>query len=155
MGIKILPPDINESGEKFTVEHDAVRFGLAAVKNVGGAAIQSIAKARNEARFKSLEDFYERVDSRAVNKRVMESLIRSGAMDSFNAPRKGMIEQLDRLLEDSIRKKETSIKLHCLILLRSVKSATVNYGTEDFDPQEKLAHEKEALGFYILRTSIT
>jgi len=149
MGIKILPPDINESGEKFTVEQEAVRFGLAAVKNVGGAAIQSITKARNESRFSALEDFYERVDSRAVNKRVMESLIRSGAMDSFKAPRKGMIDQLDRLLEDSIRRERNANQASLFDAAEIGTSASVNYGTEDFDPQEKLVHEKEALGFYI------
>src|SRR6185295_846955 len=127
MGIKILPPDINDSGEKFTVEQEAVRFGLAAVKNVGGAAIQSIAKARVESRFNPLEDFYERVDSRAVNKRVMESLIRSGAMDKFNAPRKGMIDQLDRLLEDSIRRERNANQVSLFDFTEIGQAVAVNY----------------------------
>jgi DNA polymerase-3 subunit alpha len=149
MGIKILPPDINESGEKFSVEQDAVRFGLAAVKNVGGSAIQSILKARSSASFRSLEEFYERVDSRTVNKRVVESLIRCGAMDTFKAPRKGMSQQLDRILDDIARKERNANQAFLFDMEDIGSAAVVNYGTDDFDPQEKLAHEKETLGFYI------
>ena len=95
MGIPILPPHVNESAEKFSVEGKTIRFGLAAVKNVGSTAIQSIIKARTEAGpFKSLDHFYDLVDSRVVNKRVVESLIKSGAMDCFQLPRKQMIQQL-------------------------------------------------------------
>jgi DNA polymerase-3 subunit alpha len=70
-------------------------------------------------------------------------------MDSFNAPRKGMIEQLDRLLEDSIRRERNANQASLFDFAEIGQAVAVNYGTEDFDPQEKLAHEKEALGFYI------
>ena len=149
MGIKILPPSINDSGERFSVEGDTIRFGLAAIKNVGGAAIQSIAKAREGGKFESLEQFYERVDTRAVNKRVVESLIKSGSMDNFNIPRKQLIQQLDHILEDVARKERHAgqATLFDLSEVRPVVSKVAS--TEDFLEQEKLAHEKETLGYYI------
>src|SRR5262249_55094177 len=78
MGIPILPPDVNQSGEMFTVEGNNVRFGLAAIKNVGSTAVESILSAREQQKFKSLEHFYDLVDSRVVNRRVVENLIKSG-----------------------------------------------------------------------------
>ena len=81
-GIKVLPPDINRSGLNFSVEENAIRFGLAGVKNVGEGAIESILQARADGAFKSLVDFCERIDMRLVNKRVLESLIKCGALDS-------------------------------------------------------------------------
>lgn len=150
MGIKILPPDINESGERFTVEGDTLRFGLAAIKNVGGSAMQSIAKARELAKFASLEHFYECVDTRAVNKRVVESLIKSGAMDAFGVPRKQLIQKLDSILEDVARKERHAGQASLFDfgeMAPSVSSVTGNH--DDFLEHEKLAHEKETLGFYI------
>ena len=149
-GIKILPPDINESGEKFSVEEDTIRFGLAAVKNVGSTAIQSIVKARAEkGKFRSLDDFYESIDTRTVNKRVVESLIKCGAMDCFSLPRKQMVLQLDRIMENAARKERNAgqASLFDAAEMSAVSVATIS--VEDFDSQEKLAHEKEALGFYI------
>src|SRR5207249_2625813 len=103
MGIKILPPDIHESAETFSVEGDTIRFGLTAIKNVGASAIQPIMKARKEVgRFESFSHFCEKMDTRGVNKRVLESLIKSGAMDCFGS-RKQMIENLDSILEDIAR----------------------------------------------------
>jgi len=90
MGIKVLPPDINESGVEFTIVKDkkslggkAIRFGLGAVKNVGEAAVEAILSVREERKFVSLADFCTRVDGRKVNKRVVESLIKVGAMSIF------------------------------------------------------------------------
>lgn len=90
IGIKVLPPDVNQSGYKFKVAEDgeslegkAIRFGLSAIKNVGDSAIESILQAREEAIFSSFIDFCTRVDSRKVNKRVLESLIKVGAMSMF------------------------------------------------------------------------
>ena len=81
MNIPILPPDVNESDKGFTVSGEKIRFGLAAVKNVGESAIDSILEIRREARFASVFDFCQRVDLRKVNKRVLESLIQCGAFD--------------------------------------------------------------------------
>jgi DNA polymerase-3 subunit alpha len=149
IGIKILPPDINESGERFTVEGDTLRFGLAAIKNVGGSAMQSIAKAREDGKFKSLENFYERVDTRTVNKRVVESLIKSGAMDSFGSSRKQLIQQLDTILEDLARKERHAGQATLFDFGEMAPTFSATTSTEDFAEQEKLAHEKETLGFYI------
>jgi DNA polymerase III subunit alpha len=149
MGIKILPPAINESGERFTVEGDTLRFGLAAIKNVGGTAIESIMKARLECgKFDSLEKFYEKVDTRTVNKRVVESLIKSGAMDTFGVPRKQLIGQLDEILED-VARKERHAGQASLFDFGEIAPARKPMNGEDFAEHEKLAHEKESLGFYI------
>ena len=87
MGLEVLPPDVNESGYRFTVVGDgAVRFGLGAIRNVGGAAIDSIVGARATAPFTSLFDLCARVDLRMCNKRVFEALIHSGALDSPGRP---------------------------------------------------------------------
>ena len=84
MGIQILPPDINASSATFSVDSQAIRFGLAAVRNIGMAAITQIEKVRADGgAFKSLSDFCERIDSSVINKRVLESLIKCGAFDSF------------------------------------------------------------------------
>jgi DNA polymerase-3 subunit alpha len=83
MGISVLPPDVQRSGSAFTIEENAIRFGLVAVKNVGEGAVDSMLKARQETPFRNLDDFCARVDLHAANKKVLESLIKAGAMDSL------------------------------------------------------------------------
>ena len=92
MGIEVLPPDVNSSDHSFVVNEKAIRFGLDAVKNVGHSAVEAILRAREDAPIASIWDFCERVDSRAVNKRAIECLIKCGALDSTEATRKGMLE---------------------------------------------------------------
>jgi DNA polymerase-3 subunit alpha len=100
MRIKILPPDVNESFARFTVVGDAIRFGLAAVKNVGGSAVDSILEARKKGgRFTSIFDFGCRVDSRLVNKKVFESLICGGAFDSLGFRRAQLMAGVERAIE--------------------------------------------------------
>jgi DNA polymerase-3 subunit alpha len=95
MGIEVLPPDVNESGHDFVVVDGNIRFGLDAVKNVGAAAVDAIIEARESGgEFRSIWDFCERVDCRAVNKKAIESLIKCGALDSTGATRRGMLEVL-------------------------------------------------------------
>jgi DNA polymerase III subunit alpha len=95
MGIEVLPPDVNESGHDFVVVEGNIRFGLDAVKNVGAAAVDAIIEARSSGGpFRSIWDFCERVDCRAVNKKAIESLIKCGALDSTGATRRGMLEIL-------------------------------------------------------------
>jgi DNA polymerase-3 subunit alpha len=94
MGIEVLPPDVNSSDHSFVVNEKAIRFGLDAVKNVGHSAVEAILRAREDAEIASIWDFCERVDSRAVNKRAIECLIKCGALDSTGATRKGMLETL-------------------------------------------------------------
>jgi DNA polymerase-3 subunit alpha len=93
MGIEVLPPDVNESGHGFAVVGGNIRFGLEAVKGVGGNAVEAIITAREEGgRFTSIWDFCERVDCRAVNKKTVECLVKSGALDSLQGTRTGMVE---------------------------------------------------------------
>src|SRR5436309_15687099 len=93
MGIKILPPDINESNYSFTVVGPNIRFGLGAVKGVGSGAIESILEARRSiGRFTSLHQFCEAIDLRACNKKVIEALIKSGSYDSFGLTRRALFE---------------------------------------------------------------
>ncbi|MCM8761583.1 MAG: DNA polymerase III subunit alpha, partial [Candidatus Omnitrophica bacterium] len=100
MGIRILPPDINESYANFTVVGDSIRFGLAAVKNVGEGAIESIiASRRKNGKFRSIYDFTEKVDSRLVNRKVIESLIKCGAMDSLGLFRSQLSAMIDKAME--------------------------------------------------------
>ncbi|MEK6278484.1 MAG: DNA polymerase III subunit alpha [Actinomycetota bacterium] len=94
MGIEVLPPDVNASNHGFVVAENKIRFGLDAVKNVGHSAVESILRAREDGTFESLWDFCERVDSRAVNKRAIECLVKCGALDSTGATRRGMLEAL-------------------------------------------------------------
>jgi len=94
MGIEVLPPDVNASDHDFVVSEKAIRFGLDAVKNVGHAAVEAILRAREDGPIESLWDFCERVDSRAVNKRAIECLIKCGALDSTDTSRRGMLETL-------------------------------------------------------------
>lgn len=97
--IPILPPDINESEKEFVVSGSEIRFGLAAVKNVGEGAIESVLEYRDEQPFSSIFDFCERVDLRKVNKRVLESLIKSGAFDTFDLKRSQLFAGLEDILE--------------------------------------------------------
>ena len=94
MGIEVLPPDINRSDHGFVVSDEGIRFGLDAVKNVGYSAVEAIIHAREEREISSIWDFCERVDSRAVNKRAIECLIKCGAFDSLPGSRRGMLEAL-------------------------------------------------------------
>src|SRR4051794_6300322 len=95
MGIEVLPPDVNSSDHGFVVSGNSIRFGLDAVKNVGHIAVQAILDARaSDDTFTSIWDFCERVDSRTVNKRAVECLVKCGAFDSTGASRKGMLEAL-------------------------------------------------------------
>lgn len=100
MGLEVLPPDINESELDFSVVDGKIRFGLAAVKNLGRSAIESMLAARRKAgRFQSPADLCEEVDLRLVNKRVLESLVKSGCFDSFGAKRAQMMAVVDRALD--------------------------------------------------------
>ncbi|MGB9791610.1 MAG: DNA polymerase III subunit alpha [Thermacetogeniaceae bacterium] len=159
MGIKILPPDVNESMENFTVVGDSIRFGLAAVKNVGEEAVAAIIEARRKGGpFTSLDDFCQRVDLRQVNKRVIESLILCGAFDSLKAHR----SQLMAVLEDCIETAQASRREQGEQLDGQVSLFDLLEGGEQAHPvqrtlpdipeysqQELLAREKEYLGFYV------
>jgi DNA polymerase III subunit alpha len=151
LNISILPPDINRSGDDFTIENSSdIRFGLSAVKNVGLAAINAIHTARLNGLFKSLEDFCQRVDLGAVNKKTVESLIKAGAMDEFGN-RANLLIRYPEAVETANKKQKADSKGQTSLFgdhnfddqKKSSKSV------EDFSEAEKLAFEKEFLGFYL------
>ena len=149
MGIPTLPPDINVSDVYFTPTHSGIRFGLAAIKNVGESAITSIVANKP---FKTIFDFCERVDLRAVNKRVVESLIKSGAFDSVDADRALLYNNVDRAVEWGQKKqREKEIGQGGLFGMMSggSDSGHVMDAAEPWVEGLKLKHEKETLGFYI------
>ncbi|MBW3672421.1 MAG: DNA polymerase III subunit alpha [Acidobacteria bacterium] len=156
MGIRVLPPDINESDHYFTVVGDDIRFGLAAVKGVGASAVDSILTARREyGRFQDLLAFCESVDLRACNKKVIESLIKSGSFDAFGETRKTLFERLERVTDQATRAKEEK-EMGQESLFGGLPSAPAPESTvemiasrEEWSEEEKLQYEKETLGFYI------
>jgi DNA polymerase-3 subunit alpha len=159
MGLKVLPPDINESSRDFNVAGGAIRFGLAAVKNVGVGAIDSIISARNEkGKFHDFYEFCDGVDLSKVNKRVMESLIKCGAFDSLDYRRSQLMTSFESIMETSQkRRKEDASKQSSMFgqfyAKDEQKSSVVNGNSlpdvPEWENKELLAYEKETLGFYI------
>jgi DNA polymerase-3 subunit alpha len=154
MGIAVEAPDINVSDANFTPHGEAIRFGLAAVKNVGGNAIESIVAARKKlGRFKSIYEFCENVDLRLLNKRVLESLIKSGAMDSLGR-RAQLMAVLDRAMERAQKtQRDVESGQHGLFgVFQQEETESSNNklpNIPDWDEQARLASEKEILGFFI------
>jgi len=158
MGIEVLAPDVHESAANFTPilspEGYKIRFGLSAVKNVGHNAIASIVEARGTGRFKGIYDFCERVDLRQLNKRVLESLIKSGAMDSLGR-RSQLMDALDKAMEQAQKAaRDRDAGQHGLFGVfedaNPVAGAAEGLGnTPDWEESVRLANEKEILGFWI------
>jgi DNA polymerase-3 subunit alpha len=154
-GIKMLPPDVNESVRDFSVVADmTIRFGLAAVKNVGVNAIESMEVARAEkGPFKSLFDFCDRVDSRKVNKRVVESLLKCGAFDFTGAPRAALLAALDCAMElaASSQRDRLSGQSNIFDAMSEDDSSSKQRlpDVSEWGERQLLAYEKESLGFYI------
>jgi len=156
MGIKVLPPDINESEALFKVTDDkTIRFGLIAVKNVGAGAVESIIQARACGAFLSLQDLCQRIDLRLVNRKVMESLIKCGALDTFTSPRAQMLVALDTLLEFASKTQKEKAKGQMSFFDAGVSQNgfknTVNNipQVKEWPQPQLLAFEKEMLGFYV------
>jgi len=156
MGIKLLPPDINRSGLVFEARSidgdEVVMFGMGAIKGAGDIAINSMLKARKEGEFKDLSDFVSRIDSSKVNKKVIESLIKAGAFDSFGYSRKAMLSQIEEIIETA-KKAGDAKKLAVGSLFGEMAEMTaitleLSHMTE-FEPMEILEMEKESLGFYV------
>ncbi len=143
MSIKMLPPDINESGREFKVIGASIRFGLEAVKGVGASAIEVILDSRGKtAGFSSIEDFMEKVDSRTVNKKVIENLIKAGAFDSLGLTRaRAML-----FVQDSLNGSRGRSLLGQQNIFGSQEDAKT---IKEWDEMEILSCEKEALGFYV------
>ena len=155
-GISILPPDVNESEAVFTVAPDAIRFGLAAVKGLGAAAIDSIVEIRSqEGSFTSVYDFCERVNLSRVNKRVLEVLIKCGAFDTTGHRRSQMLAVLEDALDHGsrIQREKADRQMDLFADTEGGEAMPVSVpvmpDTPELDDNELLAMEKETLGFYI------
>ena len=153
-GIDVLPPDVNKSGLTFTVVGKSMRFGLGAVKNVGSGAIEAILEARKDGEFTGLFDFCERVDLRRVNKRVIESLVKCGAFDSTGATRSAQMEGLETAMNlgQRIQQERDSAQVSLFGTAEVIKingSGGKLPDVAEWHDKEKLAFEKEALGFLI------
>jgi len=158
MGINVLPPDINESQKDFSISGENIRFGLAAVKNVGEAAIESIIAMRQEVNFSSFMDVLSRVDLRKVNRRVIESLIKCGSFDSLGYYRRQLMECLDQSMEEAQRKQKELLSNQSSFFDDLENSGSSNENgagsyqipnLPEWDRKELLSIEKETLGFYI------
>ncbi|MBI4710777.1 MAG: DNA polymerase III subunit alpha, partial [Nitrospirae bacterium] len=149
MGIKVLPPDINEGGREFMITGHSIRFGLEAVKGVGGSAIEAIIEARSEKPFASFIDFCSRCDSKRVNKKVIEGLIKAGAMDSMGK-RAQLMEGLPEVMESAVRYQK-EINTGQESMFGDVRELPVERLPliDEWNESKLLSMEKEALGFFI------
>lgn len=153
-GINILPPDVNESGHDFTVhQNNSIRFGLAGVKSTGDAAVDAIIEARDEGgAFKSLTDFCCRVNMRIVNKRVLENLIKCGAMDSFGAKRSQLLAVLEQAadLGAACQRDRANGQIGLFGDDQSFGMPEIRLPQlDEFPKQVILQNEKEIIGFYV------
>ncbi|MEK7594657.1 MAG: DNA polymerase III subunit alpha [Patescibacteria group bacterium] len=157
MGITVLPPDVNESFVEFSVvpDKDQIRFGMAAIKNVGTGAVEEILRARNDGNFDSLEDFLSRVSNRIVNRKPMESLVKAGAFDSFG-DRATLLHNLDLLLAFANRLQKQASSGQTDIFGNSLGDESIQrpklelqVAAEIADKREQLLWERELLGLYL------
>jgi DNA polymerase-3 subunit alpha len=155
LGIEVLPPDVNESGYKFTVlDAKRIRFGLGAIRNIGRGAIDSILAARRDKAFESFFDFADRVDLRACNKRVFEALIASGALDGLGGNRAQYWSALDSAIQEASLKQQDAATGQGFLFGGPVSDAAPQGpralpNVAPMAEHERLTREKEILGFYI------
>ncbi|HEY7534535.1 MAG TPA: DNA polymerase III subunit alpha, partial [Thermodesulfobacteriota bacterium] len=151
MSIEVLPPDVNESMAGFTAKEGKIRFGLSAIKNIGEGTVEAIINARREGgRFKSIFDFCERVDSKKVNRRMFESLIKSGAFDSLGAKRKQLMDSIENLLTYASRKQKSLPESQkALFTLNDSISAPGLTEVDEWNEKQRLKAEMDVLGFFV------
>ena len=155
MGIEILQPQINESFAKFTVSQDKIRFGLLAIKNVGTGIIKSIVQARKNRKFTSFIDFCERIDTKELNKRAVESMIKAGVFDGLNATRAGLLAAYERIIEGVQQDRRRNIAGQVSLFnsfdetLPETMKNDVLPDVKEFSDKYLLAFEKEMLGIYL------
>lgn len=161
MGIKVLPPDVNASGILFTpgftdlegsvVDPGVIRFGLAAIKNVGTQAMESILRVREERPFDSLLDFCRRVDLRVCNKRVIESLVQAGAFDTMPGHRAQLLAMLDETVDAALkwRKEREDLQIQLFDFVETPNWNIEYPNLPKFSVSEQLELERELLGLYI------
>ncbi len=154
MAIKVLPPDVNASDKNFTPDNEAIRFGLGAVKNVGEGAIEAIVAARLlHGRFNSLHQFCEQVNLSALNRRVIESLIKGGAVDGLSGSRSQQFAAVEGAMESGQRAQRDLLSgqegLFGMLAVEEEHIERALPNVPDWSPREILQGEKEMLGFYV------
>ena len=155
MGIEILPPDINEGVGNFSVQDGKIRYGLAAIKSIGRPVIESIVRERNErGKFKTLKDFIERLSGKEVNKRTIESFIKSGAFDGLGGTRKQFmiiyVQIVDQVNQE--RKYSMAGQLSLFDMVDDDQKAEFDIPLPkvgEYEKETRLAFEKEVLGVYL------
>ena len=152
--IQILPPSVNSSEYNFTIETDSIRFGLSAIKGLGEKAIASIVQARGGGSFTSLKEFLEKTDSQTVNRGVLESLIKAGAMDCLHGNRAQLFASIDVMLETARRLQEDKASGQGDLFGGAAAAGSTGMHIDLLDipkwhDNEKLNHEKEVLGLYV------
>jgi DNA polymerase-3 subunit alpha len=151
LGLSVHPPDVNVGGVGFGLANGEITYGLAAIKNVGVQAIQSVVEARAEGPFSDIFDFSERIDLRLVNRRVIESLIQSGALDPLPGTRAQKMATLDRILARAQRRQSEKDRGQGFLGFSdgtSTGDAGALENVSDWDEATRLHREKESLGFY-------
>jgi DNA polymerase III subunit alpha len=155
-GMQVLPPDVNQSDLAFGAVEGKIRFGLGAIKGVGEGAIESILEARKDGPFKSLFDFCERVDSRKVNRKVLEALVKAGAFDFEKRPRRQLFDTIEKAMNrgTSSQKDKAAGQSSLFGMLgggggggAALKNEYVP--VEEWPEKERLSYEKESIGFYV------
>ncbi len=156
LGIKLSPPDVKKSFVEFSAikenEEEVVLFGLGAIKGVGKTAIKSIIEAREEKQFESLSDFISRVDNSKVNKKVLESLIKSGSFDSFNLSRHAMLENIEYIVNAGAECTRAKKMAENSLFGDCAEMVTARIEIEnipEFEQRKILDFEKETMGFYV------
>ena len=154
MGIRVLPPDVNESNAEYTPRGLDIRFGLAAIRNVGEGVVASIKRARDlKGRFISFGDFLAKVDVHVCNKKTIESLIKAGAFDSFELPRKGLVavhlHAIDSVLESKRAESIGQFDLFGGGSVEQVSTADLIVPTGEWEKSQLLSFEREMLGLYV------
>ena len=164
LGIKVLGPDVNESQKDFAVVDGAIRFGLAAIKNVGEGAVESVIDIRSEGGpFTSFFDFCRRVDLRKVNKRMLEGLIKAGAFDSTGAKRSQLMTVLDQAVEDgATAQRERDLGQITIFAASPTGEGSLGYAAlpplpdmPEWDQAQRLKYERDLTGFYITAHPLT
>jgi len=153
MDIEVYAPDVNKSGMRFETEEHSILYALAAIKNVGESAASVIVQERGNGPYQSLLDFTSRVDLRLVNKRVIESLIKSGAFDCFGENRRTLMENIDGAMEFGASVQEDRLKgQNNLFEEEHIEESTSSFYSmqthDEWNDAERSEYEKEALGFY-------
>lgn len=147
-GIEILPPDVNKSMPKFTIENGKIRFCLTGIKNVGVNAVDEILSKRKENPYTSIVDFATRVNARKINKRVFESLVKAGAFDFTGLKRSQIFESIDEIIKEAAKLKSPEGQIE--IFSTGELKGEVNYEPmEEWHDSLKLKYEKEVLGVYL------